>query len=78
MFARDGYTCQACEKKGIRVEAHHIKEQSNYPELRFDVNNGITLCRDCHKKTDNYGSKAKLKNIVPDGTPIDYKEWKKQ
>jgi hypothetical protein len=31
-----------------------------WPELRFDVGNGRTLCFDCHKKTPNYGYKAVL------------------
>lgn len=59
VFVRDGFKCQVCGKTGNNIEAHHIKEQCNYPELRYDVNNGITLCHECHKKTDNYGNKAK-------------------
>lgn len=59
VFARDNYTCQACGKRGVRLEAHHIKEKCNFPELIYDVDNGITLCRECHKKTENYGCNAK-------------------
>lgn len=46
------------------LEAHHIKEKVNFPELEYDVDNGICLCHDCHKKTDNYGYKAKIKKAV--------------
>ena len=37
---------------GVRkhpIEAHHIKAFAHYPELRFEVNNGITLCKEDHK-----------------------------
>lgn len=53
VFERDGYLCQMpeCDKQERYIEAHHIKKFSKYPELRFDVNNGITLCKKCHSKT---------------------------
>lgn len=57
VFKRDNYTCQMCGKSGLYLEAHHIKEQSRFPELIYDINNGLTLCHECHKQTDNYGYK---------------------
>lgn len=57
VFNRDNYTCQQCGAK-TNLEAHHIKEKRNYPELEFDVNNGICLCHKCHQATNNYGYKA--------------------
>jgi len=47
---RDGYKCQKCPAKGGHLHAHHIKPWVEYPELRFDISNGITLCQKCHKK----------------------------
>jgi len=49
VFKRDWYTCQISGKRGGDIEAHHIENFSEKPELRFDVNNGITLRHDVHK-----------------------------
>ncbi len=60
VFKRDNHTCQKCGLKTRKIEAHHIKSFSQYPELRFDLENGQTLCIECHKKTDNYGNRKRL------------------
>ena len=52
VYKRDDYTCQQCKSKGGRLEAHHIKPFATHPELRFDVDNGITLCKSCHRGGD--------------------------
>ncbi len=64
VFRRDDYTCQVCgarngKGKAVYLQAHHIKEFINYAELRFDLNNGQTLCLECHLKTENWGGGAK-------------------
>ncbi len=62
VFEKDNWTCQICgarSKKGkpIYLEAHHIKGVAHYPELVLMVDNGKTLCINCHGKTDNYRNK---------------------
>lgn len=47
VFERDGYQCRDCGTGG-RLQAHHVKEWADFPEQRFDVSNGLTLCDDCH------------------------------
>lgn len=64
VFVRDNFTCVNCRKVGCYLTAHHIKSFAHYPELRFDLSNGVTLCDECHKKTDNYCGRGKKKNIT--------------
>ena len=50
---RDGYMCQWCKRYGRRVQAehvHHIKHADEYPELMYDLNNLVSLCKACHNK----------------------------
>ena len=49
VFDRDKYTCQMCGEVGGRLNAHHKLQYAYFPEKRFDINNGITLCVRCHK-----------------------------
>ena len=48
VFRRDRHTCKKCGQKGGHLNAHHFKPWALFPESRFDINNGITLCSKCH------------------------------
>lgn len=65
VFERDNYTCIGCgdynysgRGKSLSLHADHIKPFALYPDLRFEVSNGRTLCVPCHKSTGTYGRGA--------------------
>jgi len=63
VFYRDEFTCQMCGQIGYKLNAHHIKpfmsiiqyyeittlEEALECEELWNINNGITLCKECHK-----------------------------
>lgn len=65
VFTRDNYTCQICGarngigKKKVYLNADHINSFAQYPHLRFKLDNGRTLCLECHKGTDTFGPKSR-------------------
>ena len=69
VLIRDNYACVLCGDHSYKgrgghcyLHVDHIKPYSLYPELRLDLNNARTLCKDCHYKTDTYGAKVYRKN----------------
>lgn len=50
VFARDNWTCQKTGKRCIELHPHHILPFAYYPELRFAIDNGITLSKDSHRE----------------------------
>jgi 5-methylcytosine-specific restriction endonuclease McrA len=59
VFKRDDYTCQFCKERGGELHPDHIKPFALFPRLRFDINNGRTLCVACHRKTPTWGMNKK-------------------
>lgn len=57
VFKRDNYTCIFCNKKGGKLNADHIKPFAYFPELRLAIDNGRTLCIECHRLTDTYANR---------------------
>lgn len=58
VYSKDWYTCQCCGAYGNDIEknAHHIKNFSEYDDIKYDVANGMCLCANCHhiKNVDSY------------------------
>lgn len=67
VYKRDNFKCKISNQdcKG-RIEAHHILGWTKYPELRYEINNGITLCHFHHprKKEDENNLSPYFKNLV--------------
>jgi len=76
VYKRDNWKCKICNSK-ININAHHIFEGNNFPNLRFEVYNGITLCekhhvqihkhtssfiQECIKQTPNIGETPEMDN----------------
>jgi hypothetical protein len=64
VFERDDYRCYDCGAKSgetrvtVFLEADHIYPFAFFPRLRFMIENGRTLCRECHKKTPTFAGRA--------------------
>jgi hypothetical protein len=56
------FCCVMChDKAGGNLEPHHIKRKSLYFNLIYEVSNGVTLCRNCHRKT--FGKEEEFEEI---------------
>jgi hypothetical protein len=58
VLERDNFTCIWCYSKE-ELGVDHIKPFALYPELRFAIDNGRTLCNECHLTTETYGGNSK-------------------
>ncbi len=50
VFTRDNFICQKCKISGRHLHPHHIFNFSSHIDRRFDISNGITLCKECHER----------------------------
>lgn len=58
---RDDYTCQVCgHREPEIVVVDHIKPKSLYPELKFEPNNMLTLCPNCHARKTQREKRDKI------------------
>jgi 5-methylcytosine-specific restriction endonuclease McrA len=53
VFSRDNYKCRVCNSTKD-IQAHHINSWSEFPEDRFVLENGLTLCKECHEFYHKY------------------------
>ena len=50
VYGRDNFTCKVCGVRGTNLNAHHLDGYNWCKEKRFDIGNGVTLCKKCHKE----------------------------
>lgn len=73
VFKRDRHICRLCGRSKCYIEAHHIKRKAVYPHLTFRTNNGVCLCKVCHKfVTGQEGKFVTLFNHIVKGS-LSYK-----
>lgn len=56
---RDHYTCVICGRKGVALNSHHLNAWADYPDQRYDLQNGATLCHTCHEGFHDIFGKGK-------------------
>jgi 5-methylcytosine-specific restriction endonuclease McrA len=64
ILARDGFACRECGARGY-LHAHHLAGFMDRPDLRFDLENGITLCRKCHGAIHGKDFEARRPRFCP-------------
>ena len=64
VFQFDDFTCVRCGKRGGDLHAHHIDSFADRPEFRFDPDNGVTLCEDCHFLIHSKEFRADVQNYA--------------
>ena len=83
VFSRDSLSCIMCDKEA--TAAHHIIERKLFSDGGYYIDNGASLCNECHWKAeqtiiscDSIRNEAKIKNIIlPEGfdTNLKYDKW---
>lgn len=66
---RDHFTCVICGRKGVALNSHHLNAWADYPAERYDMDNGVCLCQDCHNEFHEIYGKGK-------NTRTQYEEFK--
>jgi len=67
VLSRDNYKCVCC-RKDYKLEVHHLNGYDKFEDERYDVNNAVTLCKNCH---DNFHARYGKGN----NTREQFEEW---
>jgi hypothetical protein len=75
VYKRDNFTCQVCGKTNCYLNAHHIKHFADNEKLRFDVDNGVTLCVECHGEKHGRDFTQRKDQIKINGQEVNWSEY---
>lgn len=65
VFKRDNFSCIFCKKSNVKLDAHHIFERRLWDDGGYYIENGASLCEDCHKKAESTEISVKeIQNIL--------------
>ena len=64
VLRRDGNACRECDEEHNNSHVHHIKPLEKYPDLATDIDNGITLCGNCHTRLKGKEESTNLQTII--------------
>ena len=71
---RDNYKCRVCHRTPVTLHLHHLLPYKKYPEYRFEEENVVSLCPDCHSEFHSmYGHEA-----ISEKEFKEYREYKQQ
>jgi 5-methylcytosine-specific restriction endonuclease McrA len=70
VFERDGYVCRKCGAAELTIDAHHIIDRHDLGYIN-SVENGITLCANCHLLAEEFHRKGVA---APGYAPDDLKQ----
>lgn len=68
ILSKSSFTCTKCSQRGGKLHAHHLNGFNLFPDLRFDLDNGVCLCESCHDKFHEVYGKG-------DNTKDQFNEW---
>lgn len=68
ILSKSNFTCTKCSQRGGKLHAHHLNGFNLFPDLRFDLDNGVCLCESCHDKFHEVYGKG-------DNTKEQFQQW---
>ena len=64
VFNRDENKCRKCGAEGVELDAHHITDRNEMPNGGYVLENGISLCEECHNNAEVWHSSDKFDFII--------------